>query len=213
MAKKVELEGEWFSSLSSRYLNIIHDGLANQDLGITDLLKMAVKVAFGGSNGPEAASIENHLQPMCRRCIQEADGRTGSIEKGSPDLPLWTFLTFAGWAFHCAISKDRELALEMAFNAGQVWGEIESKFLWKIPAEQGEQRLRDLTISRETNNRERAILASHKHSKWQAEAAKVWRDRPSLSRSAVAKYLAANQLQGWAANTIRQHIKKPDGAG
>lgn len=67
--------------------------------------------------------------------------------------------------------------------------------------------------TRERANAERALGAAEEHAEWQRQAEEVWSRNRHLSKPAVAKFIAKHTDPPRSANTIRQHIKKPDEAG
>src|SRR5690554_6189637 len=97
-----EQKAEWFSDLGNKFIGIMQKRLIEGDAETAEALERAVQVGFGIAYSEITETHEAYLRNMCQRCITEIDGRETRLTPESKNLPLWTFLAFAGEALRFA---------------------------------------------------------------------------------------------------------------
>lgn len=197
----------WFSGLGDNLVQIAQRNMVEGGEPTNTYLNHAVRLAFGQDESAYTA-----LANTCRKTFLEIRG--DKVCRDSNDLPLWTYMFFAGALMEAEKTGDLDLERKYSFACGAVWGELEAMWQWRKPAEHGAKRLTNLTESRESHNAIRANQAALEHSRWQSAADEIWERHPSWTKINVATELAKNPLfAGASCHTIRQRIKKPDKAG
>jgi hypothetical protein len=116
----------------------------------------------------------------------------------------------------CLETGNSEQACSESINLGELLREVSIKANWECDALHGRKKADALRASSAARNKAHHIERSNVWSEWSALAAKIWKDRPALSKNAVAR-LIKKRLRltgpGTAIRTIVAHIKKPCEAG
>ena len=77
----------------------------------------------------------------------------------------------------------------------------------------GDKQRRALKGSRDTENARRRNVSNKASSRWNEEAAKIWKGKPHLSKAAVARLVKSNLRPIESEKTISRKLRKPGQAG
>lgn len=109
--------------------------------------------------------------------------------------------------------NDSAFVFQLALELGALLERFDVITAYRLDIRRGGKLAQTLQGTRERANAERALGAAEEHAEWQRQAEEVWTRNRLLSKPAVAEIIAKRTDPPRSANTIRQHIKKPDEAG
>lgn len=134
-------------------------------------------------------------------------------EPGSEAWVRFQFLIELGLIRTAIDRNDPALVFQLALQLGALLERFDVISAYKLDIIRGGKLAQTLQGTRERANTERALGAAEEHAEWQRQAEEVWSRNRRLSKPAVAEIIAKHTDPPRSANTIRQHIKKPDEAG
>ena len=133
-----------------------------------------------------------------------------------PGSEAWVKFEFLSRLRHIRAAIDRNepaLVFQLALELGALLERFDMISAYKLDIIRGGNLAQTLQGTRERANAKRALAAAEEHAEWQRQAEEVWSRNRHLSKPAVAEIIAKHTDPPRSANTIRQHIKKPDEAG
>jgi hypothetical protein len=134
-----DAENEWFSEYGNASIDVVTKLLIDHDQDVNRMLKLGISLGFGNSIQQSSEKIENRLRPMCYRAMIELHAGVDAEARTPHNLPLLTFLAFAGEVIEAIGEGDIDGAMDMLFICGFIWGEIESKYRWQSDAGRGQK--------------------------------------------------------------------------
>ena len=154
----MDAESGWFSDYGNASIEIVQNLLIDHDPDVNRMLKLGISLGFGHAVNPMSEKIESRLRPMCYRAMIELHAGVDAEARTPHNLPLLTFLAFAGEVIEAVGEGDIDGAMQMLFACGFIWGEIESKYRWQSDAGRGQKVIGGARNSAQATNKRHILL-------------------------------------------------------
>lgn len=112
-------------------------------------------------------------------------------------------------SFRQAGAKNDALSLLSTTNFSGTLGRLVEQYYWRFKFEKAAMTGMAARSGASTGGKAKAQLHRLQHAKWQLEATKIWRDKPQLTKAAVAKLIKARLSVPQTGKHIARFIRRP----